>query len=181
MFKFFLHHIVAQMERRYDYDATYLHELVDTSAAGAVRYFTAQSYGRWQGPVPRDAWHAAAIGAALVEDCGPCVQIASDRAVEAGVPGATIKALLSGAPVDPDAKLGFDFARALLTASDALDGLREAVEVRWGRKGIVALSTMAMYSRNFPVLKRALGHARTCQRVRVAGADVTVAAELKAA
>jgi hypothetical protein len=38
-----------------------------------------------------------------------------------------------------------------------------------------------MYSRNFPVLKRALGHARTCQRVRVAGSDVTVAAELKAA
>lgn len=181
MLKFLLHRVVRRMERRYGYDATYLHELVDTSTAGAVRYFTAQSYGRWQGPVPRDAWHAAAIGAALVEDCGPCVQIASDRAVEAGMPGATIKALLSDEPAEADAKLGFDFARALLTASDALDGLRDAVEARWGRKGIVALSTMAMYSRNFPVLKRALGHARTCQRVRVAGSDVTVAAELKAA
>jgi hypothetical protein len=181
MFKFLLHRIVSQMERRYDYDATYLHELVDTSSAGAVRYFTAQSYGRWQGPVPRDAWHASAIGAALVEDCGPCVQIASDRAVEAGMPGATIKALLSGQPADADAKLGFDFARALLSATDNLDSLREAVEARWGRKGIVALATMAMYSRNFPVLKRALGHAKTCQRVRVAGTEVAVAPALKAA
>jgi len=181
MFKFLLHRVVTQMERRYDYDATYLHELVDISTAGAVRYFTAQSFGRWQGPVPRDAWHAAAIGAALVEDCGPCVQIASDRAVEAGMPGQTIKALLCGEAADADAKLGFDFARALLTATDNLDGLRDAVEARWGRQGIVALSTMAMVSRNFPVLKRALGHARTCQRVRIAGSDVAVAAELKAA
>lgn len=181
MLKFLLHRVVTRMERRYDYDATYLHELVDTSTAAAMRYFTAQSYGRWQGPVPRDAWHAAAIGAALVEDCGPCVQIASDRAVEAGMPGTTIKALLSGEPADADAKLGFDFARALLTASDALDGLREAVEARWGRKGIVALATMAMYSRNFPVLKRALGHARSCRRIRIAGVDVAVAAEIEAA
>ena len=181
MFKFLLHRVVTRMERRYDYDATYLHELVDTSTAGAVRYFTAQAYGRWQGPVPRDAWHAAAIGAALVEDCGPCVQIAADRAVEAGMPGATIKALLSDEPADTDAKLGFDFARALLTAADDLDSLREAVDARWGRRGIVALATMAMYSRNFPVLKRALGHARTCQRVRVAGAEIAVVAELKAA
>lgn len=181
MLKFLLHRVVARMERRYDYDASYLHELVDTSTAAAMRYFTAQSCGRWQGPVPRDAWHAAAIGAALVEDCGPCVQIASDRAIEAGMPGATIKALLSGEPADADAKLGFDFARALLAASGNLDALREAVEARWGRKGIVALSTMAMYSRNFPVLKRALGHARSCQRIRIAGVDVAVAAEIEAA
>ena len=145
MFKSLLHRIVAKMERRYDYDATYLHEIVDISTPAALRYFTAQTYGRWQGPVPRDAWHAAAIGGALVEDCGPCVQIASDRAVEAGMPGATIGALLSGEPCDADAQLGFDYARALLTASDNLDDLRERVEARWGKKGIVALSLMAMY------------------------------------
>ena len=107
--------------------------------------------------------------------------VAPQAQPEAGMPPATIKALLSGQPADADAKLGFDFARALLSATDNLDSLREAVEARWGRKGIVALSTMAMVSRNFPVLKRALGHAKTCQRVRVAGAEVAVAPALKAA
>lgn len=181
MIKFLLHKIVARMERRYSYDATYLHELVDASTTAARRFVKAQTAGRWQGPAPRDAWHAAAIGGALVEDCGPCVQIASDIAVEAGMPGATIKALLSGEPADADAKLGFDFARALLAGGENLDALREQVEARWGKQALVALSMMAMYSRNFPVLKRALGHAKSCQRVRVGGTDIAVAQELKAA
>jgi hypothetical protein len=181
MIKFLLHRIVARMERRYAYDATYLHELVDISPTAARRYVKAQTAGRWQGPAPRDAWHAAAIGGALVEDCGPCVQIASDIAVEAGMPPATIEALLAGRDADPDAKLGFDYARALLAGSQDFEDLREAVTRRFGPQGLVALSMMAMYARNFPVLKRALGHAKTCQRVRVSGADVVVAQALKAA
>ena len=76
---------------------------------------------------------------------------------------------------------GFDYARALLAGSQDFEELRGAVERRFGRQGLVALSMMAMYSRNFPVLKRALGHAKTCQRVRVGGADVAVAQALKAA
>ena len=54
------------------------------------------------------------IAGALFEDCGPCVQIASDIAMEQGMPGEIIRALLSGAPTDTDAQLGFDYGRALL-------------------------------------------------------------------
>ncbi|MBV8975997.1 MAG: hypothetical protein JO261_00375 [Alphaproteobacteria bacterium] len=181
MIKYLLHRIVARMERRYDYDATYLHELVDISPSAARRYVKAQTAGRWQGPAPRDAWHAAAIGGALVEDCGPCVQIASDIALEAGMPPATIAALLSGAATDPDAQLGFDYARALLAGGERFEELRDAVQKRFGKQGLVALSMMAMYARNFPVLKRALGHAKACRKVRVGSAEVAVAQELKAA
>jgi hypothetical protein len=181
MWKFLAHRIVARMERDYDYDATYLHELADISTAAFRRFAIAQLSFRWQGKAPRDAWHAAAIGGALSEDCGPCVQIASDQAVEAGMPGETIKALLSGEPADPVAQLGFDYARALLAGSAKLDELREEAERRFGRKGLLSLTYAAMAARNFPVLKRALGHAKACRRVRVAGADIAVPETLKAA
>jgi len=181
MIRYLMHRIVARMERRYDYDAAYLHELADASPTAFRKFAIAQLALRWRGQAPRDALHAAAIGGALVEDCGPCVQIASDQAVEEGMPAATIKALLSGQMADPDAQLAFDYARALLNGGENLDGLREQVDARWGRKGLIAVSFMAMAARNFPVLKRALGHAKTCQKVRVAGADVTVAQSLKAA
>jgi hypothetical protein len=181
MLKPLLHWYLRRMERHFGYDATYLHELTNISTGQLRRYLRAQMGVRKQGTAPRDAWHAAAIAGALVEDCGPCVQIASDVAVEAGMPGETIKALLSGTPTDATAQLGFDYGRALLTDSDALDRLREQVETRWGKEALVAISFMVMYSRNFPVLKRALGHAKTCQRVRIGDADVTVAPQLKAA
>jgi len=181
MIKYLLHLYVSRLERRYDYDATYLHELAEISPAAFRRFAAAQLALRWRGQAPRDALQAAAIGGALVEDCGPCVQIATDQAVEAGMPAATIKALLGGEKTDPDAQLAFDYARALLNSGENLDALREQAEARWGRKGLIAVSFMAMAARNFPVLKRALGHAKACQKVKVAGAEVAVAQSLKAA
>jgi hypothetical protein len=181
MIRFLLHKFVTQFERRYDYDATYLHDLAEISPRAFWRFASVQLKLQSKTDAPRDALQAAAIGGALVEDCGPCVQIASDRAVEAGMSGETVRALLSGEPADADAQLGFDYARALLNGSENLDELRAAIETRWGKRGLIALSFMAMAARNFPVLKRALGHAKTCQRVRVSGSEIVVQPSLKAA
>ncbi|MFT3811013.1 MAG: hypothetical protein QM698_13925 [Micropepsaceae bacterium] len=174
------HRMLRGMEKRYDYDATYLHEVVDAAPAGARRFMKMQMAGSWQGGVPRDAFRAASIGGALHEDCGPCVQIATDMALEAGMPPAVISALIAGGG-EGDAKLAFDYARALLAGDDHLDDLREQVEARFGRKGLIALSLTAMTSRNFPVLKRAMGHAKECRRVKVGTEQIAVAETLKAA
>jgi hypothetical protein len=182
MLRNYLHRYIRGFERRYDYDGSYMHELADASVAAFNRFTIMQlAGGEFRGDAPRDAWFAAGIAGALVEDCGPCVQIASDMALEAGVPGETIRALLAGTPADADAKLGFDYGRALLLGSESLDGLRTEIERKWGRKALIALSLRAMTSRNFPVLKRAMGHAKTCQRVRVGNTDVAVNSTLKAA
>ena len=182
MIKWFIHRYVRNMERHYDYDATYLHELADISTTAFRRFIKMQlAGGQWRADTPKDAWFSVGIAGALVEDCGPCVQITTDMAVEGGMSPETIRALLSGAPTNSDAQLGFDYGRALLTNSDDLDGLRDAIVSRWGKSALVALSLRAMSGRNFPVLKRAMGHAKTCQRVRVGNAEIAVNQALKAA
>jgi hypothetical protein len=169
------------MERRYAYDATYLHEMAEASPAAFRRFGRMQMAGKWQGPLPRDVWHAASIAGALHEDCGPCVQIATDMAIAAGVAPKAIADLLSGGASDADMKLAFDYGRVLLAADPALDGLRHAAKEQWGEAGVIALSMTAMTTRNYPVLKRAMGHAMACQRVRVGGEQIVVAEALKAA
>ena len=182
MFRLLLHPYISRFEKRYRYDGSYMHELADISASAFGRFAVMQmAGGEFRGDAPRDAWFAAGIAGALVEDCGPCVQIASDMAVEAGMPGEVVAALLAGTTTDADAQLGFDFGRALLHAADNLDALRDAIETRWGKKALVALSLRAMTGRNFPVLKRAMGHAKTCQRIRIGQQDVAVNQSLKAA
>jgi len=181
MLRTFLHRYVRGFERRYRYDGTYMHELADISIAAFNRFAIMQSAGNWRGNAPRDAWNAAGVAGALVEDCGPCVQIASDMAMATGTPGAVISALLCGSPTNGDAQLGFDYGRALLLGSDNLAALRDTIENKWGKAALVALSLRAMTARNFPVIKRALGHAKTCQRVRIGNTDVVVDQTLKAA
>jgi hypothetical protein len=182
MLKWIFHRNIRGMEKKYGYDATYLHELIDLSTSAFLRFAIIQTAGgTFHGGAAPNAWNAAGIAGALVEDCGPCVQIASDIAIEQGMNGEIIKALLSGAPTEATAQLGFDYGRALLAGSDNLDQLRETIGNRWGKTALIALSLRAMTARNFPVLKRALGHAKTCQRVRIGNADVTVNPTLKAA
>jgi hypothetical protein len=147
-----------------------------------LRFATIQlAGGTFRSNAPANAWFAAGIAGALVEDCGPCVQIASDIAMEQGMDGEIIKCLLSGAPTDADAQLGFDYGRALLLFSPNLDELRETIEAKWGKPALMALTLRTMTARNFPVIKRALGHAKTCQRVRIGNADIAVNQALKAA
>jgi hypothetical protein len=182
MLKSFLHRYIRGFASRYHYDATYMHEMVDASTSAFVRFGIMQSAGgNWRGDAPPNAWFASGIAGALYEDCGPCVQIASDIAMEQGMPGEIIKALLSGTPTDADAQLGFDYGRALLGGADNLDDLREIIENKWGKTALIALSLRAMTARNFPVLKRVMGHAKTCQRVRIDNADIAVNPTLKAA
>lgn len=182
MIRWLLHRNFRGMEKKYNYDATYLHELTDQSLSACLRFAAVQlSGGTFHGEAPANAWFAAGIAGALVEDCGPCVQIASDMAMEQGMDGRIIKALLSGAPTDADAQLGFDYGRALLLNSSNLDELREAIEKKWGKAALLALTLRAMTARNFPVMKRALGHAKTCQRVRIGHDDIAVNQALKAA
>lgn len=181
MLKWFLHRYLRGVEKRYGYDATYMHELTDLSTGAFRRFMKMQLAGRWRGGAPRDAWFASGIAGALVEDCGPCVQIASDMAMEGGMKGEVICALLCGTATDGDAQLGFDYGRALLLGSENLDALRETIAGKWGRKALIGMSLAAMTSRNYPVLKRAMGHAKTCQRVRIGTADIAVNPVLKAA
>lgn len=182
MLKWFFHRYINRTERRYGYDATYMHELLDTSPDAFRRFAKMQTAGgTYRGSAPRDAWFAAALAGALLEDCGPCVQIVTDMAVHAGMKDEIIAALLSGTPTDADAQLGFDYGRSLLNGSNDLDTLRETIENKWGKTALIALSLRAMSARNFPVLKRAMGHARTCQRVRVGNSDIAVNPVLKAA
>ena len=182
MFRWFVHRYLRGMERRYRYDASYLHEMTDASPAAFRRFMVMQmAAGQWRGDAPRDAWLAAGIAGALIEDCGPCVQISADMAMEAGMKGEIIGALLSGRLADADSQLGFDYGRALLNGSESLGVLRESIEAKWGMPALLAISLHAMTARNFPVLKRAMGHARTCQRVRIGKDEVTVNPLLKAA
>lgn len=182
MIRWLLHRNFRGMEKKYGYDATYLHELTDELLSACIRFATIQlAGGTFHSNTPSNAWFAAGIAGALVEDCGPCVQIASDIAMEQGMNGDIIKQLLSGAPTDADAQLGFDYGRALLLFSSNLDELRETIEAKWGKPALMALTLRAMTARNFPVIKRALGHAKTCQRVRIGNDDIAVNQALKAA
>jgi hypothetical protein len=132
--------------------STYARDIYDASPRAFFRFARVSGLAEHRENVPREAWFAAKIAAAMAEECGPCTQLVVTMAEREGVSPPTLCAILAGeqGALPPDAALGFRFARAL--ERDVAEGnrLRDEVVSRWGRKGLVTLALTIAASRIFP-------------------------------
>jgi hypothetical protein len=110
------------------------------------------------------------------EDCGPCTQLTVDMALEAGMARDQIEAVLRRdvKAMTPSVVLGFRFADAVVRRSLDDEACRDAVRARWGDKGVIDLAMGLQLGRMFPMIKYALGYAKECRRVSVAGDHIDV-------
>ena len=174
MLRWLLRRRIAAFGRAFDYDVTYMQEMLDIDPEAARRFGRLIGLSRYRRGIPAAPWHAAHIRAALHEDCGPCVQLSVTMAERRGVPAAVLRAAFTGdlAAMPPDVALACRFADAILRRDQETDALRAQVLAQWGRRGLLSLSLTTLAARTFPALKFALGHAHSCSRVVVGGAPV---------
>lgn len=177
MLKRFFHWRIRAFERRYDYDASYMHEIVDIDSAGLIQLQRLTGIGQHHGGLPLEALAAARLAAALHEDCGPCVQIVVNIALEAGVQPKVLQSLASNSTssLPKSTVLAFRFAQAVLNNSHEVNSLRAEVEDEFGPNGPFCFGLALSIARIYPVIKRAMGHAHTCSQVSVAGNVVATA------
>jgi alkylhydroperoxidase/carboxymuconolactone decarboxylase family protein YurZ len=176
MFKQFLHRRIAKLERAFGYDATYFHEVVDASTPAFAKFTAFQWMSSHRDHIPRDAWFAARIAAALSEDCGPCTQLVVNMALRQGMNANAIASLLRGdlEQAGADAELGFRYGIAVANGTDDCLRLAEEAEARYGKRGLVSLAYAVACSRVYPALKRGLGHGVTCSSIVVSDVTITI-------
>ncbi len=171
-----LHRTISRFEDRYDYDARYMHQILDTSVSAFVKLLLARPMTSHRQAVPDDALFAAGMAAVRFEDCGPCAQLAVNMAREAGMAPAAVRAIVARdtAAMSSDARLGLAFADAVI-AHAPCDELRAEVRRRWGDAALVTLAYAITTARIYPTMKRVLGHAHACERLSVDGELVPAA------
>jgi hypothetical protein len=171
MLKWFLHRALAKFEKRWGYDASYNHYVIDQSPKSAAAFAFLQGWVDRKAAPPL-ATLTATLTSTLVEDCGPCTQLGLDMGAAYGVPPEVLRAIIAGdeAGMGPDAALAWRFARASLGRDLlAADEARDEVARRWGEPAVVALSMAVTAGRVYPTLKYALGYGKACSRLTVAG------------
>jgi len=176
MRRFIAHRMLRSLSRRYNYDTSYLEMMLKVSPAAFFKFAPLMKASAHREVVPVEARLAANITGAMGEDCGPCTQLTVDMALEAGMAKDQIEAVLRRdvRAMTPDVALGFQFADAVVHRSADDDTYREAVRARWGDKGVIDLAMGLQLGRLFPMIKYALGYAKECRRVSVAGHQVDV-------
>ena len=179
MLRAFLRSRVKAFERRYDYDAGYMHEVLRISPKAL---FSLQGLGKmsgFRGPSP-SIWAGALLASSLDGDCGPCAQLVVDLSLEAGVKADLLQAAARRDFARAgDVGLGFRFAEAAIEGAAELEDLRRAIVEGHGEEALVAASFASCSGRAYPVLKRGLGHAEACRRLVIGGEAIAPKAALR--
>lgn len=160
---------LAAFERAFGYDTSYMRDMLAASWRGFMRFSAAAKMAAHREEVPPDAWYAAKLTATLAEDCGPCTQLVVRMAEADGVGAAVLRGILEGdeRAMGSDAALAQRFARAVLAHDPDADALREQIAARWGERAVVTLALAIAAARLFPTVKYAMGHGRSCSRIRI--------------
>ncbi len=169
MLKWFMKRKLTAFGDAFDYDTTYMQELVEVDPAAGFAVSRLSAAASYRADAPVAAWFAGKLVAGMSEDCGPCVQLGVRMAERAVVSAADLRAIVAGdvGRMSAEASLGYRFAKAVLARSAELDGLREEIVARWGGKALAAISIGIVATRTFPALKYALGHGQSCQAVQI--------------
>jgi hypothetical protein len=85
MIKWALRRAIDKFERDWDYDASYMRDMIDASPRAAWLFSRVTALGQFRRDLTIEAWCAAGITAVRHEDCGPCTQLAVTMAERAGV------------------------------------------------------------------------------------------------
>jgi hypothetical protein len=171
MISWFLRRWIDKFERTWNYDASYLRDLLDADPRALMAFSKVAAISNYRKDVPPAVFFAASIIGIMSEDCGPCTQIAIDMAQRNGVDPAILRAIVSRDlnAMPFEVALAVRFTEATLSHAPEADDLRDEVVRRFGKRGLVSLAFAMTASRLYPTLKYALGHGRACTRVTVAG------------
>lgn len=182
MIRSLLNRMLGAFERRWNYDATYLKRIAAAFPSAAIRLQLAQHPKPPANLMPLEIYHTARLAAVLHEDCGPCTQLMLDMALDDGVPEHVLKALIEGRPQDagPEIAMVWDYVAGVSRGENAGD-LAGRIAERWTERGLVVLLLAASEARTYPFLKRGLGLARECTRLKVGNAQVAVSNTLDSA
>lgn len=162
-------------EKQLGVSLDYLREIAAHAPAAFHLLGRVSQLGQSLAPADRHAMHMAALGAALHDDCGTCVQIHVNLARQDGLPEDVLRRAVMGeaGTLPPALATPFRFGEAVAANDPEMAALRETLEAEFGKRAVIEMAIAIGFARFYPTIKRALGHAKSCAVLRsdFGGAD----------
>lgn len=164
MIRYFVGRQIDAAEKKLGASLDYLRHISRVSLTDLFRIRRLSKLVAERGSLPPAPFHVARLVAVMAEDCGDCVKVEINLSKQAGVPTEIIKNVVEMRPSDLPEELGdvYLFAECVVQNSGDVEPLRARMRQRYGERGLVELSSAIALARTFPVLKRGLGYATSC-------------------
>ncbi len=152
-----------QFGERYDYDVTYMQEMLEASPRAFALFRAVPQMAGFHEALPHDVSFVARIAAFSVVDCGPCLELSIKLGREAGVPDDVLHgARCDGEGLSPELAEVQSYAAQIAAGASPAPARIATLRTRYGSAGLVELALNIAGALVFPAVKRTLGHARSC-------------------
>lgn len=173
--------MLSDFSKSYDYDVQYLENMAAVSPGAFYRYLLCAPLAAYRKVAPEEIYLIVKMVATKQFDCGPCLRLTINMARQAKLEDGLIHAVLLGNEndVSDDVVLGMRYANAVVkqSAAELLD-LEAQIVQRWGEATLTEFAIAVAFAAFFPILRRGLGHAHSCEPVmqelaKLAATDTT--------
>lgn len=167
MLRALLKPLYERFGRRYDYNFDYMINMDEASPGILAKMALMNALSNHQKVAPVPAYFIAKLAATQHYDCGPCLRLVCNMALEAGVSKTHIaSALGSAADLPEDLAQVVAYTQAVVTQDhDQLGTLQEAMQRRYSPGAMAEISLAIAFGGFYPTMKRALGAATACEPV----------------
>jgi alkylhydroperoxidase family enzyme len=170
MLGFLVRRKIRSAEKRLGEPLDYMREMYDHAPDAFWQFVKFAKVASYRNKLPAAPFHVARLVAVRYQDCGPCVQTCVNLAKEDGVESGVLHAALAGSIEELPETLRdvYRFAEAVVARTGEEEVYRESLRKVFGEEAMIELALAIATCQVFPLLKRGLGHARSCSLVKVA-------------
>lgn len=169
MIKSLLHKGLNKFSDQYGYNVDYMRHILDTNLKAFFKFGLFQTMSQHMEGVPPEIYLAASLRAALHDDCGPCVQLVTNMALQAGVDPKIVSNIVSNDldNLPAEVALVVRFTNLVMLHSPESDDLRPELVEKYGDNGLITLGFAISSARVYPALKYTLGYGKACHKIVV--------------
>lgn len=169
MFGFLVRWGIRASEKKLGEPLDYMREMHAHAPGAFWKFVKVSKASAYRNKLPAAPFHVARLVAICIQDCGPCAQTVVNLAKADGVDPGILSATLAGDLGALPEPLGdvARFAQAVANGSGDEGAYRDRLRAVFGDEAMVELALALALCQTFPILKRAMGHAKSCSLVKV--------------
>ncbi len=169
MFGFLVRWKIRSAEKKFGEPLDYMRQMFEHAPGAFWTFAKVAKASGYRVKLPAAPFHVARLVAVRHQDCGTCVQTVINIAKGDGVDPVILKAAYLGRVDELPESLRdvYRFAAAVAAADGGEGEYRDRLRAVFGEEAMVELALAIALCQTFPVLKRGLGHAKSCSLVKV--------------
>ena len=157
---------IDAFEQHYSYNTTYMREMLEGSLDAYLAFSQSSALSGFRESLSKPEHWLCKLTAMKAEDCGECLQLTIDMALEDGIEPRLAEAIFKNGEGLTDEEYDlYAFTLSVTSRGDTFPLQTQRVHAKYTQQQVLEMGLAIASVKLYPTVKRALGYAKSCQRM----------------